>query len=318
MHKTLRYGLFLVAAITVVNTAFALVARLISRELPESQWLRLFAVILGSLLSALVIALMVITTTPVLREWLLTYRRLFRLQNMNHPLLVRLSREAPGTFHHTLLISDLAAKAAKAIGSDAQLTRIAGYFHDIGKVISPEYYVENQKGQNPHDAMGDPIKSAAILISHVKEGISLGKKHGLPQEILDCIAQHHGTLVLKRFFEQAKEAKLDVKSSQFRYPGPRPLSREAALLMLADNAEARVRALSQKTPRIIKDTIEEAISERYKEKQLALCRFSDADFIKIRDSFTETLVALHHRRVPFQQPVSLATHVPKHSDTKQD
>lgn len=311
MNQTIRYGLFLVAAITSVNTAFALISRLISRELPESQWLRLFAIILGSLLSALVIALIVITTAPVLREWLLTYRRLSRLENMNHPLLSRLSREAPGTFHHTILVSDLAAKAAKAIGADAQLTRIAGYFHDIGKLSSPEHYVENQKGLNPHDSMDDPIKSAAIIINHVKEGFAMGKKQGLPQEILDCIPQHHGTLVVKQFYERAKEKGLDVKLSQFRYPGPRPLTKEAALLMLADNAEAHVRALPQKTAQAIKEAVETAISERYAEKQLTLCGFSEQDFRKIRDSFTETLSALHHRRIPRQQLTTSMLHAPK-------
>ena len=298
MNRSVRYGLLLVAAITAVNTAFALLARIIARELPESLSLRLFAVILGSLLSAIVIAFIVVASVPVLREWLMTYRRLLRLENIGHPLLVRLSREAPGTYHHTLLVADLASKAASRIGVDARLTRIAGYFHDIGKLGQPVYFVENQRGENPHDQLNDPLKSAAIILGHVREGLVLGKQHSLPKEILDGIPQHHGTLVLKQFYEQAKEKGLEVRLAQFRYPGPRPLSKEAGLLMLSDNAEAKVRALPGKSASAIKDAVEEAITERFKEKQLDLTGFTERDYQRIRDSFAESFVALHHRRLP--------------------
>jgi len=228
----------------------------------------------------------------------MTYRRLLRLENIGHPLLVRLSREAPGTYHHTLLVADLASKAASRIGVDARLTRIAGYFHDIGKLGQPVYFVENQRGENPHDQLNDPVKSAAIILGHVREGLVLGKQHSLPKEILDGIPQHHGTLVLKQFYEQAKEKGLEVRLAQFRYPGPRPLSKEAGLLMLSDNAEAKVRALPGKSASAIKDAVEEAITERFKEKQLDLTGFTERDYQRIRDSFAESFVALHHRRLP--------------------
>jgi putative nucleotidyltransferase with HDIG domain len=308
MNRSLRYGLFLVAAITGVNLSFSLLFRVIARELPESQLLRLFAIVAAAALSAVVITAIVVVSSPVLRDWLLTYRRLSRLENISHPLLVRLSKEAPGTYHHTMLVSDLAAKAAKAIGADARLARIAGYFHDIGKLISPAHFVENQRGKNPHDTLNDPEKSAQLIIGHVKEGIQLARQHGLPPELIDAIVQHHGTLLLKQFYEEAKAKNLPIKATRFRYPGPRPLSKEAALLMLADNAEARVRALPRKSPPEIRQAVEEAITERYREKQLDLSGLSSRDLERIRDVFTDTFAALHHRRLP------PSTHVSHYSD----
>jgi putative nucleotidyltransferase with HDIG domain len=298
MNRTLRWGLFLTLAITLINATFTLVFRLVAKELPESQILRLLVILFASFLSALVISILVVGSSPVLRDWLLTYRRLSRLGNLSHPLLVRLSKEAPGTYHHILLVADIAAKAANLIGADPMLARIAGYFHDVGKLSQPSFFVENQRKINPHDSLHSPLESAKIIIGHVKEGIALAREHGLPREILDCIAQHHGTLLLRQFYEEAKVKGLPVKASQFRYPGPRPLSKEAALLMLADNAEARVRAITHKSATTIRQAVEEAIAERYRERQLDLSGLTQTDFSKIRDSFTESFLALHHQRLP--------------------
>lgn len=174
-----------------------------------------------------------------------THLQLLELAHPTQPLLARLAREAPGTYHHSLVVGNLAEAAAEAVGADPLLTRVAVLYHDIGKVLHPELYVENQANRvNVHDVL-DPVTSARLIKEHVTEGVKLAKRARLPKPIVEIIQQHHGTTLIKYFYAKAKELGLPVEEEEFRYPGPRPQSKEAAIVMLADSVEAAVRAAAQ-------------------------------------------------------------------------
>src|SRR5262249_4171449 len=182
----------------------------------------------------------------------LTDVRLLELSNLNNPLLSQLAASAPGSYNHSLLVGALAEAAAEAIGANGLFCRVAAFYHDVGKMKMPEYYIENQRGgANPHEKLA-PNMSSLVLANHVKEGARLAREHGLPMQIVDVIPQHHGTRVMTYFFEKAKKAAEAsggvVNPNDFRYPGPKPQSREAAIFMLSDSVEAAARTIEQPTP----------------------------------------------------------------------
>ena len=171
--------------------------------------------------------------------------QLMELAHPDQPVLRRLMQEAPGTYHHSLVVSNLAERAAEMIGADALLTRVCAYYHDIGKVVRPYYFIDNQAGmKNVHDDL-PPRESAAIIAGHVTDGIELGRKNRLPKRVLDAIPQHHGTMLIKYFYVKASKEDPNVDPDDFRYPGPKPQTKENAILMLADGVEATVRAMAQ-------------------------------------------------------------------------
>ena len=228
--------------------------------------------------------------------------RLLELANHNVPILRRLALEAPGTYHHSMVVGSLAEAAAEAIGANAIFCRTAAMYHDIGKLTKVSYFVENQVGGNKHDSLS-PRMSALIIASHVKEGIEMGKEFDLPQEIIDIIPQHHGTKLITYFYEKAKEhqdpALGEVTEEEFRYPGPKPQTKEAGIIMIADAAEAASRTLVEPSPARIKGMIRQIIDYIFLDGQLNECDLTLRDLEKIAQSFLRILVGIHHHRVSY-------------------
>lgn len=235
----------------------------------------------------------------------LTDIKLLELSNMNLPLLKDLAVSAPGTYHHSIVVGTLAEKAAEAIGVNPLFARVSAYYHDIGKLRQPQYFVENQKdGHNPHDDLS-PNMSALILVSHVKDGVAYAREHGLPQPLIDAIPEHHGTRLIRFFYEKAKQATdkdgREVDESEFRYPGPKPRSKETAILMLADGIEAISRTLSDTSPARLRAMIKRAIQEIVDDDQLAECALTLQDLSKIADAFLGVLAGMHHQRIEYPE-----------------
>ncbi len=203
-----------------------------------------------------------------------TTLQLLEISRPTHPLLRQLLLKAPGTYHHTLIVSNMAERAAEAIGADALLTRVGAYYHDVGKTIRPYFFVENRtEGADPHARL-DPYTSAQIIVTHVKDGIDLARKYRLPKRIIDFIPEHQGTLLVSYFYHQAVQqagGADKVDKTQFQYPGPRPRSRETALTMLADGAEATVRSRRPASIEELDHIVGESIQSRVLSGQLDEC-----------------------------------------------
>lgn len=228
---------------------------------------------------------------------------LLELSDLNRPLLRRLMVEAPGTYHHSLMVGTLAETAARVSGGNPLLARVIGYYHDIGKVAKPDYYLENvQAGRkNPHDRLS-PSMSRLILESHVREGVSLAVRERLPHVIAEGIRQHHGSSVMAFFWHKAKRQDPATPQEDYRYPGPRPQFREAALVMIADQIDAATRALDNPTPSRIKGTILKVLETRLAEGDLDDSELTLSDLARIRDAFVPILSAFFHARTAFQAP----------------
>lgn len=233
-----------------------------------------------------------------------TAMQLLELSNPDQPLLRRLLRDAPGTYQHSLQVSNLAEQAAEQIGADPLLTRVGALYHDIGKILNPMFFIENQIPGfvNPHDQL-DPIASAEVIIRHVADGLDLAQKNRLPKPIQGFITQHHGVLIARYQYVKAIQAAQGdeslVDKEKFRYPGPRPQSRETAILMLADGCEARVRAERPANEEAMHKMIREVIDDRAREGQLDDTRLTMRDLQMIADSFTATLRGIYHMRVKY-------------------
>jgi hypothetical protein len=234
-----------------------------------------------------------------------TPMQLIELARPNHPLLQFLLRQAPGTYQHSLQVANLAEQAAERIGADAALIRIGAMFHDVGKAIHPEYFVENQiDGQNPHDQLL-PAVSAQVIIEHVPNGLKMAAKHRLPQVVRNCIAEHHGTnLTFYQYQRAVKAAAGDdrlVDKSTFHYPGPKPQSRETALLMLADGCEAKSRSDRPRNEEEIEKIVRYIIDRTLASNQLDECDLTMHDIKIIRESFVETLKSFFHSRLTYPE-----------------
>jgi len=228
--------------------------------------------------------------------------RLLELSNVNSPLLSEMAVRAPGSYNHSLVVGTLAEEAAKAIGANSLFCRVAAFYHDIGKMNKPEYFVENQRGVNPHDRLS-PSMSALIIASHVKDGIKLAREGGLPEQIIDIIPQHHGTKLMTYFFEKAKKntdpSLGEVKEEDFRYPGPKPQTREAAIFMLADAVEAAARTVDDPTANRLKEMIRKITNSIVVIGELDECYLTFADLNKIQATFLRCLVSMYHHRVDY-------------------
>ncbi len=226
---------------------------------------------------------------------------LLELSDLNHPLLKRMALEAQGTYHHSQVVGQLAEQAARAIDANALLTRVGALFHDIGKMAKPEYYVENQRPEfNKHDELS-PSMSALVISAHVKDGIELGRKWRLPQMVIDFIPEHHGTLVMEYFYHKALEGEGNetVKVDDFRYPGPKPRSRETGILMLGDAVEAATRALAKPTPSRIREITKQIIDKRMLSGEMDQSGLTLSDLADIREAFIPLLMGIHHARIVY-------------------
>jgi len=232
----------------------------------------------------------------------LTDIRLLELSNVSHPLLSEFAVKAPGSYNHSLVVGTLAEEAARAIGANSLFCRVAAFYHDIGKIRKPEYYVENQHGSNPHDRLS-PFMSALIIAAHVKDGIRLGREAGLPEQIVDVVPQHHGTRLMSYFYDKARKAADPslgpVTEADFRYPGPKPQTKETAIFMLADAIEAAARALDDPTPGRLGELTHKMAQTIVLDGQLDECDLTFADLERIEESLLRTLTSMYHHRVDY-------------------
>lgn len=226
--------------------------------------------------------------------------KLLELANMNHPLLRELIMRAPGSYHHSMMVGSLCEAAAEGIGANSLLARVGAYYHDVGKAKNPQYFAENQKaGENPHDKLKANM-SALIIKAHVKDGLDMARQHRLPPEIQDFIVQHHGTSLIAYFYHKAKQAEdpdiPEVDEKDFRYPGPRPQTRETAICLLADGVEAASRAMPNPSPARLKGLVQNMINRAFTDGQLDECDLTLKDLNKIAESFTRILTGIYHHR----------------------
>jgi len=227
---------------------------------------------------------------------------LLELSDQNHPLLRRLVLEAPGTYHHSFIVGSLGEAAAEATDANALLTRIGSYYHDIGKVSRPEYFVENQVGkESRHDNLA-PAMSSLIIISHVKEGLEMARAHGLPPRLIDFISQHHGTSLVEYFYQSAltrSNGNEHVHEEGFRYPGPKPQTKEAAIILLADAVEAASRTLAEPSPSRIQRFVDEIVTKRLAEGELDESGLTLTDIGRIKQTFSRVLTGIYHSRIKY-------------------
>jgi len=238
------------------------------------------------------------------------------MADLNHPLLKRMMLEAPGTYQHSLVVATLAEAACESIGANATMARVCSYFHDVGKLVKPEYFTENMRhGRNPHDDLA-PTMSALIIIAHVKEGVDLALKHGLNDQIIDVIQQHHGTSLVYYFYKRALQQQEDaraggkimnireedvpeVREESFRYSGPRPQTRETAVISLADSIESAARSLERITPQKIDQLIRDMMERRLVDGQLRECDLTMRELESVAESFRNTLQSMMHSRIAY-------------------
>ena len=227
--------------------------------------------------------------------------KLLELASLDQPVLRRLMIEAPGTYHHSVIIGSMVEAAAAEIGANPLLAKACGYYHDIGKLNKPQYFIENQSdGVNKHDKLA-PSMSSLILVAHVKDGVELAKKYNLGREITDTISQHHGTSLIRYFYDRAKQLKGEdkVKIEDFRYPGPRPQTKEAGLVMLADVVESASRTLEIPTPARIQGLVQNLMNNIFSDGQLNDCELTLKDLNKIAKSFNSILNGIYHHRIEY-------------------
>ncbi|MBV9463324.1 MAG: HDIG domain-containing protein, partial [Verrucomicrobiae bacterium] len=288
---------------------------------------------MASIIAGLISALMISSVVPVY-EWIFkvtTDLRWLELTDLNHPLLRRLFMEAPGTYHHSLSVAHLAEAATEEIGGNSLQARVCSLFHDIGKLVKPEYFTENIRGrENPHDNLA-PHMSALILVAHVKEGVNFALQYRLNPEIIDVIKEHHGTSKIFYFYHRAKQLEKDalegskilnlpeedvprVDEETYRYPGPKPQTRECGVVSLADAVEGASRSLGHPTPQRVEAMIKEIVFGKLKDGQLDECSLTLNDLNKIAESFTFNLVNMLHARVSYPkddlEPEKSAPEVP--------
>ena len=291
---------FWIGAINAV-VAFALSCISTGFEAWSQGFLSMAAGFCGGLGAAVLVSF----SLPVM-EWLfdvLTDVRLLELSNLENPLLRRLALEAPGTYNHSVVVGTLSEQAAEDIGAHALLCRVAAYYHDIGKLAQPEYFVENvSEGPSRHDRIA-PRMSSLVIANHVKEGMRLAAEHGLPRQVADMIPQHHGTRLITYFYRKARRNEdpetPEIHEHDYRYPGPRPQTREAAIFMMADSIEAAARSVDEPTPGRFEEVVDQISNAIVLDNQLDECDLTFSDLAKIRAAFVRTLLAVHHHRVAY-------------------
>jgi len=259
----------------------------------------------------LIFALVNSIISPVLTYGLLIFfERIFKvttdltlveLADFNHPLLQELRSKAPGTFHHSVNMSILSEGAAKAIGANTILTKVGALYHDIGKIVEPNYFIENLREEKSEHEDLDPEQSAQIILNHVEEGIDLARKYHLPEEVIDFIPMHHGTTHVQYFLNVAKQLGKKIDEDKFRYPGPKPQSKETGIVMLADAVESMSRNLDVVNEDILNQMIDEVIHKRFFEGQLDESNLTLKDLNLIKQSFIETLLGIYHQRIEYPE-----------------
>lgn len=304
VHRAERLSRFLIAgaAVAAVSLASLLAFWFLAgnHQATDLAW-----ILIGSLMSGLLSAVIAIGGPVVLGPLfgIDTRMQLMALAQLNHPLLRKLQEEAPGTFHHSVIVGNLAESAADRIGADALLVRVGCYFHDIGKTLKPAYYIENQSdGASPYATL-DPAESAKMVTDHVKAGIELARRHRVPERVRAFIPEHHGTRLVTYFYRKAAAADPKTDPEVFRYPGPKPQTRETAIVMMADSVEAVVRSSRDRSPERIEALVRAVVNERVAEGQFDECALTLRDLKVIGDSFVSTLRGVYHARIDYPKPM---------------
>jgi len=302
-YRTRNAVIYASAAVGAINVLMGVAATLIAEQNWSFQ--RLMGGVMAGVIGAVLTAGATSFAIPVYETAfdILTDMKLLELSNADNPILRQMAILTPGTNHHSYMVAVLAEEAAKAIGANALLARTACLYHDIGKLAAPNMYIENQKGgPNPHDTR-PPLSSARIITSHVRRGIDMAREANLPPQIVDFIPQHHGTRVLAYFYHKAKSQAepngATVNIDDFRYPGPKPQSREAVILMLADGAEASVRSLDDQTPENIRAIVKKIVDSVVADGQLDESNISMRELTTIRESLINTLINVYHDRISY-------------------
>jgi putative nucleotidyltransferase with HDIG domain len=300
VNRAERLNRYLLAGVLVALVSLAMLVSTwfldLDREIVDLPWMGLAAALNGTF-SGILAAGAFVTLGALFG--ITTRVQLMELAQLNQPLLRRLQDEAPGTFHHSVILGNLAERAADLIGADPLLVRVGCYFHDVGKLRQPGYYIENQMtGSNPHDQM-DFRSSAQIVLRHVENGLALAREYGLPSQIRDFISQHHGTGRAAYFYRRAVEADKEVDPSLFTYPGPKPQTREVAVVMLADSVEAVIRSTAERSPEQIDALVDQVIGERLAEGQLDESDLTLREIKIVGESFKSTLRGVYHPRLEY-------------------
>jgi putative nucleotidyltransferase with HDIG domain len=236
---------------------------------------------------------------------LITAMKLIELSNPNQPLLRKLQVEAPGTYYHSIMVGNLAEAGTEAVGGNSLLARVGAYYHDIGKTKRPYFFVDNQFGaENPHDKLA-PGLSALIISSHVRDGIELAREHRVPEAIVNFIREHHGTMLISFFYQKALQADTGdgVVEADFRYDGPKPQSKETAIVMLADASEATTRTLKHPTPQAIEQVVRKIIKDRLSDGQLDESNLTLKELDVVAKTFTRVLTGAFHQRIEYPEQV---------------
>jgi putative nucleotidyltransferase with HDIG domain len=289
----------------LVNALMILLTITVQHFGDETLMRELLWTVPAGLVSGILSSLVAMMLIPMLESIfnITTDVKLLELSNLNHPLLKEMIVRAPGTYHHSLVVGSMVEAAAEEIGANPLLAKVMSYYHDIGKTQHAQYFIENQKpGNNPHDHLS-PHMSKTILIAHVKDGVELGVEHKLGKPIIDGIVQHHGTTLIAFFYnravEQHDEAIDEVAEDDFRYPGPKPQFREAALIMLADSIEAASRSLDEPTPTRLQNIVKNIIQRKFMDGQLDECNLTLKDLSIIEESFIKILNGIYHQRIDY-------------------
>jgi hypothetical protein len=323
--RLIRAGLGVGIAIWLSSLSFGLIT-INFFPLTDNNWGVIGLKSALALANGIVTAMLVGGALPLLEQLfkITTDISWLELSDLNHPLLRRMTIEAPGTYHHSLVVANLAEAAAEKIGANATLCRVCSYFHDVGKLVKPEYFTENMSFErNPHDDLA-PSMSALIIIAHVKEGVDLALKHGLNKQIIDIIQAHHGTSLVYYFYQRALQHQQDaraggkimnireedipeVQEESFRYPGPKPQTKESAIVSLADIVESASRSLEKPTPQKIEQLVNELIEERIADGQLDECDLTLGELRMIAERYRFTLMTMLHTRIAYPKGESKFT-----------
>lgn len=291
------YFIYAVLVVAIFLWIIFGISSLLIKLISGSLVMTLISTAVAAILSATAIILAISAASPLVNDFLVTLRRLLRMDNLSNPLLMRLSLNAPGTYHHSINVSNLAQKAAKSIGADSLLVRVAAYYHDIGKLDNPEFFLENQSEADKDAIKLSPLKSAQTIISHVEKGLKLAASNNLTEDICDLISQHHGTTLVNYFFEIARAGDNKTLREDYRYPGPKPSSKESGILMIADSVEAAIRSIKDATNEDIERIVNHVTTEKFEQEQLVNSGLNEKELQKIRTSLIETLGVMYHRRI---------------------
>jgi hypothetical protein len=301
VHRAERLSRFALSALAVAGATGAVLAAFwlldSARVNEDLAWIGGMAAFNGASSAVLTVGILVLLSHPL---GVTTRIQLLELAQANSPLMRRLQDEAPGTYHHSMLVGALAERAAEQVGADPLVTRAGAYYHDIGKLAQPEFYIENifPGATSPHDSL-QPEESARRIIEHVTNGLELARRHRLPAIVRDFIPQHHGSRLVVFFYRQARNEGREPEPARFRYPGPRPRSKESAIVMLADSCEAVVRAGTQRDGEEINKAVDSVFAERLAEGQLDECDITMREVNAVADSFKSTLRAVYHQRIEY-------------------